>query len=373
MIDPRLALRQTWAIFVDAYRELNARKLFWIVLALSGLVVGAFAMVGLSPRGVTVLWKEFEAPEFNSTIIPPQLLYKFVFVNLGIKFWLGMIATVLALISTAGMIPEFVAGGSVELTLSKPIGRLRLFLTKYATGLMFVALQVTVFTAAAFLLLGLRGKSWEPRVFLAVPITVGFFSYLYAMCALLGLVTRSAIASLLLTMLFWVTIFGVHATEALLLESRVRGQMRVEAVERYITHLEAKERPATSGEGEVTPSTALQRRRDQLVEVAASAESSRWWHRLLFGAMTVLPKTTETVDLLNRSLLSPEDLAFFTPRDGGSPMVGRDDIKIDRNELVRRLTEALRSRSVAWVVGTSLAFEVLVLVFAAWIFSRRDF
>lgn len=44
-------MRQTWAILFDAYRELNAKKLFWITLALSGLVVVAFAMVSLTPKG----------------------------------------------------------------------------------------------------------------------------------------------------------------------------------------------------------------------------------------------------------------------------------------------------------------------------------
>jgi hypothetical protein len=39
----------------------------------------------------------------------------------------------------------------------------------------------------------------------------------------------------------------------------------------------------------------------------------------------------------------------------------------------RQLESVLRQRSVAWIVGTSLGFEVVVLALAAWIFSRRDF
>ena len=31
-------MTQTMAIFLDAYRELNSRKLFWITLILSGVV-----------------------------------------------------------------------------------------------------------------------------------------------------------------------------------------------------------------------------------------------------------------------------------------------------------------------------------------------
>jgi hypothetical protein len=38
-----------------------------------------------------------------------------------------------------------------------------------------------------------------------------------------------------------------------------------------------------------------------------------------------------------------------------------------------RVEEAKRNRTVAWVLGTSIAFEVVVLGIACWIFRRRDF
>ena len=34
---------QTWGVLVAAYRELNARKLFWVALVLNGLVIAAMA------------------------------------------------------------------------------------------------------------------------------------------------------------------------------------------------------------------------------------------------------------------------------------------------------------------------------------------
>ena len=100
--------------------------------------------------------------------------------------YLTWVAAVLALISTSSMFPDFLTGGSIDLYLSKPIGRVRLFFTKYVSGLMFVALQVSVFAVGSFLVLGWRGHSWEPSLFLAIPIVVIFFSYLYGICVLLG-------------------------------------------------------------------------------------------------------------------------------------------------------------------------------------------
>ena len=46
-------MTQTIALLVDAYRELNAKKLFWVTLILSGVLVGAFACVGLDAQGPT--------------------------------------------------------------------------------------------------------------------------------------------------------------------------------------------------------------------------------------------------------------------------------------------------------------------------------
>ena len=77
---------------------------------------------------------------------------------------------------------------------------------------------------------------------------------------------------------------------------------------------------------------------------------------------TVLPKTSETMGLLDRALI---DLAEL-PRQPDQ----RDDKPA---KVGRAVAEALRSRSVAWVVGTSLGFELAVLACAAFIFCRRDF
>ncbi len=63
-------MNQTIAIFVDAYRELNARKLFWITLSLSALVALAFLAVGIDSNGITLFGSHpslFKG--FNTSII----------------------------------------------------------------------------------------------------------------------------------------------------------------------------------------------------------------------------------------------------------------------------------------------------------------
>jgi len=230
---------QTMALLVDAYRELRAKKIFMISLVVSGLIVLALGLVGMTPEGtLSVLWFKTSVP-LQFVAEDPAGFYKTLFMALGLKFWLTWGATILALASTAGVFPDFLEGGAIDLALSKPIGRTRLFLTKYLASMLFVALQVTVFTVLAFVVIGVRGGEWEPAMFLAVPLVTIFYSYLYSVCTLLGVVTRSAMTALILTIALWLLIFMVHSAESGLLFWRTQAGVSVHSYETRLAALEA--------------------------------------------------------------------------------------------------------------------------------------
>ncbi len=403
-------MTQTWALLVDAYRDLNSKKLFWLSMIISALIVVAFAAIGIDDKGISILW--WNLGDFNGTVnsatVPPEQFYKSMFVNFGIAFWLAWGATILAIISTAGLIPSFVQGGAVELVLSKPIARIRLFLTKFVCGLLFTGLQVAVFSLACFLVIGIRGKSWEPAVFLAVPIVVIFYSYLYSICALIGLVTRSTIASLLLTILVWFALFLVNTTDGMLLMVREANQMNIDRLE---TAVEKGEKSATKqwqkmwvtknskdlseGDPKPVPPTPTAKElddgvpklaEDRLALSEAKEEQASWskWIKVAVTAKTILPKTGETIGLLSRKL--EKELNISNDEDENAPgngdeyqqarqvrPFGKPLSRDDNRELQTRVKKALEQRSVAWVIGTSLAFEAVILGIACWIFARRDF
>ncbi len=387
-------MTQTLALFLDAYRELNAKKLFWITLILSGVVVGVFAAFGINKVGLTFLHWEIDTNGIiTSDVIPPSKFYMFAFANVAIPWWLSIGAAILALISTASIFPDFIAGGSIELTLSKPISRVRLFLTKYVTGLLFVGLQVAAFTTAAFLVIWLRGGTLELQVFLAVPIVLLAFSYIYCICVLFGLLTRSTIASILLTVLVWLAIWSVNTVDGIFLVQRETTAVNVDRAAKKVERAEATAQRTLdqmTEKGEPLPSEAgplpgkatdnLEAvnpflagvRRDQ---IEAKEKADRWqrWSRVVVLVKTLLPKTQETTGLLDRWLISKEDKALFggppedKPRDEFATF-GRPD-----REVALRLEEAVRGRTTTWIIGTSLLFQGFILAISAWIFSRRDF
>ena len=86
-------------------------------------------------------------------------------------------------------------------------------------------------------------------------------------------------------------------------------------------------------------------------------------HDAVYAAKTVLPKTGETIALLERRLI---DMANLEDRPG-------DKRPEELKEVEKELVETNRDRSVAWIVGTSLGFELIVLSLAAFLFCRRDY
>lgn len=385
---------QTWAMVMDAYRELCARKLFWITMGLSGLVVLIFACLGINDRGMTMLWFTIPIDGVNTDIITPKMFYVGLFQTLGISIWLAWIASILALVTTAGFFPNLIEAGSIEIHLSKPIGRMRLFLTRYFTGLLFVALQVGVFTTASFFVLGIRGGAWEPTIFLAIPVVIVFFSYLFSFCVLIGVLTRSAMPALLLTMLFWCMLYVLNVGDAMLVGFRDGNAGLVEARAARIERMERNTRDsiieakALEGIENYEPTDdelvasmpIIARQREEQVSAQEDLASLKAWAGRIYAIKTVFPKTAETIGLLERWLLPDDEVQAAQDRAAAAEAAsGKDDASADEDEPSGQgmdseaIAREFRSRSIWWIVGTSLGFEALVLAIAGFVFVRRDY
>ncbi|MBX3324251.1 MAG: hypothetical protein KF757_14835 [Phycisphaeraceae bacterium] len=389
-------ITQTWAMVVDAYRELCASKLFWLTMVLSALVVGIFGMMGLNDRGITVFVWTIPVDMFNTGIMTKETFYKILFQSLGISIWLTWIAAILALITTAGFFPNLIAQGAIETKLSKPISRPRLFLTRYFTGLLFVALQVGVFTVASFFVLGLRASFWEPRVLLAIPIVIVFFSYLYCVSVLIGVMTRSAIAAILITIIFWFIVYLMNTTDTVIVGFREDRASMVQAREARIERLVRNARKSLIEQkiAEVGPEAAelyepteeeidatlmlIPREKKAQADDKETLKSLVYWSDIIFKVKTVLPKTAETTALLERWLIKFDELHALRDQQSAQQNARRGGQ--NENDPIRSsgpdstaIELAIRERPVWWIVGTSLIFEGVIVLWAMVIFVRRDY
>ena len=197
---------QFWALLIDSIRESLDRKIFWVMLTITLLVVLAMASISFENDEVSILFGlwETEAGHFNplSPVGRSALLGGVIYYVMS--FFLGWVGLILTLIATAGFFPTMLERGVVDVLLSKPISRPRLFLYKYLCSMVFVLIQSTIFVVLTFLVMGWRWGVWAPGYLASIPLMVLLFSYVYCISVLVAVKTRSVVAAVLISIGAWV-------------------------------------------------------------------------------------------------------------------------------------------------------------------------
>lgn len=314
---------QLWALIVDGFRESADRKIFWVLISLSVLMTVAMLSVGFEEDSVTLLFGTFtvESGKFN----PFSGLGRANVIGLVVYFlldlMLGWFGLTLMIIATADAFPAFVRHGAVDVLLAKPITRRRLFLYKYLSGLVFVLVQALVFVVLSFLVMGFKWGVWAPGYLLAAPLLVLLFSYLYCVSVLVALRTRSTVAAALLTIGAWVVFTTLTQTAPTMF----------------------KQYPSLT-------------------------ENTRIYNT--FRVLSWIPPKTG-------------DITYFAARwSGAGPSIdlitddtSEDFAGTDAEQLRRaREIEEEELRKNPWIsIGTSLVFEIAILMLAMRMFVRRDY
>lgn len=308
---------QFWALIVDSFRESIDRKIFWVLAGLSLLVAAAMACIAFEPTKVNFLFGlwEFETSLFDPTTADGRGNIASVAVG-GMDIFVGWLGVTLTIIATAGFFPAFMRSGAIDILLSKPITRARVFLGKYCGSMVFVLLQATLFGMATFLVIGLRWKTWLPGYLLMIPLIVLLFSYVYCISAWVAVCTRSTIAAILLSLGAWIAVMGVQSADDAF---------------------------------ELNPDWKQQH------AVFYTVRTLRW----------VLPKTQDLTHLAER----------WTGAGSGVNMVP-DDVPATGISFMARVQALERKRrnvNALHTIGSSLAFEAVIVLLAMWSFARRDY
>ena len=114
----------------------------------------------------------------------------------------GAVLLLISVILTSFFIPNALRKGSLDLMVSKPIGKVQYLLYKYIGGLIFIAIVASIAVGGVWLVTGLNSGIFDPRFLLVVPALVFTFALLYSFSTLIGTLTRNAIAAMLLTIFF---------------------------------------------------------------------------------------------------------------------------------------------------------------------------
>jgi ABC-type transport system involved in multi-copper enzyme maturation permease subunit len=129
----------------------------------------------------------------------------------------GTLGLLLALVWTAGFVPTFLEPSAASVLLAKPVARGQLLLGKYLGVLAFVAFQVLLFVSLTWLALGARTSVWDVAYWWCVPLLLLQFAVFFSFSVLLAVVTRSTVACVFGSVLFWLLSWGINYGRVMLL------------------------------------------------------------------------------------------------------------------------------------------------------------
>lgn len=325
---------QFWTIIADSFRETRDKKLFWVLLGLSTLIAVALACVGFDENGLSFFFGLVKQPSAQLRAGSPAAaaLMAAVVSNFLIKIYIGWLGVILCLIGTAGMFPALMEPGAIELVVSKPISRAEIFAAKYAGGLIFVFVQVTYFALLTLLVLRYQLGLWLWPYLYAIPLLVLLFSYLYSVGVLAAVWSRSALTALVVAMVFWFMAFSARATEDVYSSFRYEEAFR-------------------AGQ----------------TEVDLSWEGRNAFGRIAYVLSYVFPKTGDIPYILRREMRGADTETMLR-------LLKVDEAGLtDQPAALQYEHDRVESLDAGFSIGSSLIFEGVVLLFAWWRFSRKDF
>lgn len=197
------------ALVLDAFYQVLDNWVFRILSGLTLIPILLTFVVGIREEGLVLLfgWKRWsydELPFDLGTVADPQGTLIEALLGIFISQVAGSLGILLAIAATAFFIPRLLEKGAAELYFHKPVSRAALFLSRYFAGLLFIALTGAFLVAGTYLGLALVSGRADAGILLACPTLVYVFALVFPFTMLVGVVTRSTVASILLSGLFFV-------------------------------------------------------------------------------------------------------------------------------------------------------------------------
>jgi ABC-2 type transport system permease protein len=184
----------------EVFREAAARWTLVAYFALSSIFILLFAaavnldVVNGALAGAKIFGKSVEMGRHNVDL--DKLVLGF---ESGFAGFLYVVGTFLAIFATAHLVPRLQEKGTVDLYLSRPIGRVSLLLSRYAGGLLLAASNVVYLLGAMGLIVIWKTRLVHPRFFLAAGIILFGIAALMAFAFLIGTLTSSTAVSIMAT------------------------------------------------------------------------------------------------------------------------------------------------------------------------------
>ena len=228
----------------------------------------------------------------------------------GVGAWVVLLAGVIV---TAGFIPNMLRKGAIDLLLTKPMSRPLILLFKYLGGLLFVFLLTAFTVGGAWLAIGVRTGVWAPGLLYCIGAITFYFAILYACSTLVGVLTRNAIVSIVVTIVFWFVVWligTVYAGLTMVNNLEVQQQRTAPApkkVEDDKKDKEKGEKKAEEPKAEESPEEPQMERAERIPSAVIDT----------FKVLNAMTPRTKDLDALTTRLIGQDLLSPAVQRQAG--------------------------------------------------------
>src|SRR5689334_12225671 len=175
----------------DVMREAAARWTLVAYFFISTLFIIVFAsainldIVDGALAGAQLFGKEFD---MNDSMSIEKLVLGF---ESGFSVFLYVICTFTAVFATAHLVPRMQDKGTVDLYLSRPVGRVQLLLSRYVAGMILAASNIIYLIGAVWLIVIWKTGVANGRFLMGGVIIFMMIAVLLAFAFLVGVITSS--------------------------------------------------------------------------------------------------------------------------------------------------------------------------------------
>lgn len=208
----------TRALFRDAFAQVVDNRVFRILFVILCVLVLPTFLIGAKPEHVSVLfmWDYTYDEVFGlfgtmagSVEHPDRALIQGVQKLLTDGF-AGSFGILFGIAATAFFVPRMLEKGAADVVFSKPVSRFALLVTRYVAGLIFAAALATTMIGGMHLGFLLVSGWSDPGFLWSIPILIYVFAVVHAVSCLIGVFTRSSVAAMLVTLIFYAFNGCVH-------------------------------------------------------------------------------------------------------------------------------------------------------------------
>lgn len=207
------------ALFLDALYQVLDNRVFRLLAVLVLLLVLPTFLIGAREESLVILfgWREYFYEDIFGYFNLPypgraEAACKLIGMlqQVFVDFFAGTLGIMFCIAATAFFVPRMLEKGAADALFTKPVGRFTLLMARYAAGLIFVSLLATLLVGGIHVGLLLNSGYSDSGFLWSIPTLIYLFALLHGVSLLVGVITRSTVAAILTTMMFFVFTGCVH-------------------------------------------------------------------------------------------------------------------------------------------------------------------